>query len=471
MRNLRNLLLLLLFCPLFRAQAQVAIQAGTTLTVQPGTRLSLDGNAEIQYRGLLQNFGVFSFRGNFNNDGALGYASSSRFIANGSVLQTILSANSLSFPNFTVNNAAGVALASPLTIIDSLVLVNGLLYSNADNPIHFATTAANPVETKSSHIIGRSIMDTRSIGSNVMQTFLGASLSAGSDAGDVTIIRNTGNDEVVTIDGKPSIAANWMVNSTTSSLSGRNIGFSWLSSLDNNRYIPAMVLYAKETNYAKLSTQSMDVSASDPRMFVHNNINALNKSFTLLDTGFRMKFIQFTGSVKPAGAQLNWITGTEFNNKGFDLERSLDGNTFTKIDFVEGKNNALSNAYDYVDTGLAGARGKLVYYRLKQIDKDGKEQYSEILALALNGVFYFNVYPNPFNDHITIDVVKQDDDPLQVRIISVSGAQLFRKQYTIARSGRIELKGLNYLPAGTYFLNIGNQHFYETIKVIKLHNN
>jgi hypothetical protein len=68
-------------------------------------------------------------------------------------------------------------------------------------------------------------------------------------------------------------------------------------------------------------------------------------------------------------------------------------------------------------------------------------------------------------------VVKQDDDPVQLRIITANGAQLFRMQYSIKRSGLIELKGLNHLPAGTYFINIANKHFYESIKVIKLHNN
>jgi hypothetical protein len=232
-----------------------------------------------------------------------------------------------------------------------------------------------------------------------------------------------------------------------------------------------MWLYAKETSYTKLSNQSRDVSASDPRLFVHNNIIALNQSFTLFDTGFVMKFLDFSGIVTPPGVELKWLTGTEFNNKGFELERSFDGNNFTKVDFIDGKNGLVTNAYDYIDRGLAGQKGRIVYYRLKQISRDGKEQYSQILALALNGVYYFKAFPNPFNDHVTIEVVKQDDDPVQLRIITVNGAQLFRMQYSIKRSGLIELKGLNHLPAGTYFINIANKHFYESIKVIKLHNN
>src|SRR5687768_509953 len=137
MRNLRNWLLLLLLCPLLQGAAQVTIRAGSSLTVQPGTNLILGQETTIEYGGTLANAGSIYFKGNFVNDGALAYTPLSQFGANGSVLQTITSTNPLSFPHFTVNNPAGVQLLSPLTITDTLVLVNGILQSNAFNPIHF----------------------------------------------------------------------------------------------------------------------------------------------------------------------------------------------------------------------------------------------------------------------------------------------------------------------------------------------
>ncbi|HVG17377.1 MAG TPA: T9SS type A sorting domain-containing protein [Chitinophagaceae bacterium] len=469
MRNLRSWLLLLLLCPLLQGVAQVTIKAGSSLTVQPGTTLLLGQEATIDYGGTLINSGTLYFKGNFFNDGALIYAPNSQFGANGNVLQTIASTNPLSFPHFTINNPLGVQLLSPLTITDTLVLVNGILKSDAINPIHFADTAANPIETKSSHIVGRSIMDARTVGTNALQNFLGVSLTAGSDAGDITITRNTGTAAITTIDSQPSIAANWNIKSTITDITGRNLGLSWLSGFDNSRYTPAMRLYSRETVYTDISNGSMDVSHSDPRQFLHNNLGKLNRDFTLLDTGFKMKFILFTGDQVSGGVQLKWLTGTEFNNKGFDIERSVDGINFIKIGFTDGKNGSVSNTYDYLDAGLNGSAAHVAYYRLKQISNDGTEQFSETVQVVLSGIFYFNVYPNPFNDHITIDVVKKDDEPLQVRLISVSGVVMFRNTYPVKTSGRIELKGLNHLPPGTYFLNIANDKFYETIKLIKYH--
>jgi len=471
MRNLRNWLLLLLLFPLLYGEAQVTISAGTSLTIQPGTTLSLEQDATIQYGGALVNSGILYFKGNFFNDGALVYAANSQFGANGNTLQTMASTNPLSFPHFTLNNPAGLQLLSPLTITDTLIMVNGVLQSNAVNPIHFAATAANPTETKSSHIVGRSIMDARTVGANALQSFLGVSFSAGSDAGDMTITRNTGDAAITTIDSQPSIGANWNIKSTAANISGRNMGLSWLSNFDNFRYTPAMRLYSKETAYTNISSQSMDVSGSDPRQFIHTNLDQLNRDFTLLDTGFKMKFILFTGDHASGGVQLNWLTGTEFNNKGFDVERSVDGINFIKVGFTDGKNGAVSNTYNYLDAGLNGSAVNVAHYRLKQIGKDGTEQFSETIQVVMSGIYYFNVYPNPFKDHVTIDVVKKDEEPLQVRIISVSGVVMFRNTYPIKTSGRVALKGLNHLPAGTYFLNIANSKFYETIKLIKYHNN
>jgi hypothetical protein len=471
MRDLRKWLLLLLLPSYSLTHAQLTVLDGTSLTVQPDTRLALQQNLTIQTGATFENFGSFFFKGNLINNGFLGSDAGAKFIANGQSLQSIGGSGILFFPNLTLNNPAGLTLANAITITDSLVMSKGILYSNSLNPVHFSNAAKSPVETNNSYIIGRAIMDERTIGSNPLDQFLGAGLTAGSDLGSVTIIRNTGIDEAIKADGRSSIAANWTINATTPAVTGRTLRLSWLSTLDNNVFVPAVNLYASSNaGYIKQGATSTDVSGSDPRMFSYSNIDLLNRNYTLLDTGFRMKFISFTGSRKPAGVDLQWLTGTEYRNKGFDIERSIDGVTFTKVGFETGKNNLTSNSYNYVDATVQGLTNKLVYYRLKQVSEDGTEQYSETIVMMLNGLFHFNVYPNPFIDHVTLDIVKEDSDPVQLRLITVSGATVYRQTYNVTTTGKIELKGLNNLAAGVYYLNIANKHFYETIKLIKYHN-
>ena len=467
-RDLRNQILAILLLFGLTSKAQVTVQSGTVLTILPGAKLSLDQDMSVLNGGTLDNSGIFSFKGNFTNNGVANFSSGSQLLSNGTMLQRIGGTGVLSFSYLNVNNAAGLALDNGVTIVDSLVLVKGILYSSATAPVHFAPTAKNPIETNNNHIEGVAIMDDRNVGAAVMDAFLGVDMAPGSDAGVVNITRTTGNNAIITADGKKSIATNWTINSTTPT-SDRDLRFSWLSAFDNAAFLQAMVLYSNEGGYSKISNISADVSASDPRVFIQNNIGSSNHNFALFDTGYRLQIIDFTATRRRDGIQLNWITGPEFGNKGFVIERSFDGNSFEAIGFTDGKNGGVSNTYTFHDGEIKIFDNRIVYYRLKQVNNDETYQYSETIALSLNSLISFNVYPNPFGDQLKIDIVQQEAGTVNLRLVNVGGSVLFRKAYSLDRTGHIELKGLGNLPAGVYFINIANGKFYETIKLIKYH--
>jgi hypothetical protein len=74
-------------------------------------------------------------------------------------------------------------------------------------------------------------------------------------------------------------------------------------------------------------------------------------------------------------AELHWTTTTEALNNGFEIQKSADGKTFSKIGFVKGSGSINENHnYDFVDHDVAGR----VYYRLKQEDMDGTFTLSNI---------------------------------------------------------------------------------------------
>ncbi|MEO8471263.1 MAG: T9SS type A sorting domain-containing protein [Chryseolinea sp.] len=94
---------------------------------------------------------------------------------------------------------------------------------------------------------------------------------------------------------------------------------------------------------------------------------------------------------------LNWITYTELNNKKFKLQRSADGFDFTQIGEIPGAGNSSTKlTYKYIDEApLSG----LSYYRLVQVDFDGKETYSPVISVHRKGAsLTFQVYPNPASD-------------------------------------------------------------------------
>jgi len=90
---------------------------------------------------------------------------------------------------------------------------------------------------------------------------------------------------------------------------------------------------------------------------------------------------------------LNWSTQNEINNDYFEIERSSNGNSFSKI----GNANALTGNgelhYSFTDNiPLNGYN----YYRIKQVDKEGNYQYSSIQRISLGDIVKrWNLYPNP----------------------------------------------------------------------------
>ena len=81
-------------------------------------------------------------------------------------------------------------------------------------------------------------------------------------------------------------------------------------------------------------------------------------------------------------AQLEWVTASEINNDGFEVLRSVDGETFRYIGWVSGNGNQTTiHKYTYEDYSID--KDITYYYRLKQIDYDGQYEYFDIKPLRL----------------------------------------------------------------------------------------
>lgn len=115
----------------------------------------------------------------------------------------------------------------------------------------------------------------------------------------------------------------------------------------------------------------------------------------------------FNATLKDDGVHLNWITATETNNHGFEIERRAITNnqkgSWVRIGFVAGSGTTTNpQAYSFIDEiGLqSDVRNlKSLHFRLKQIDTDGSFEYSPTVEVALvpsgKDAILFDVYPNP----------------------------------------------------------------------------
>ncbi|MBN8673561.1 MAG: T9SS type A sorting domain-containing protein [Chitinophagales bacterium] len=165
----------------------------------------------------------------------------------------------------------------------------------------------------------------------------------------------------------------------------------------------------------------------------------------------------FTGYAMKETNQLKWVTSAELNSSHFELQRSENGMQFTRIAIINAAGNStIPQYYEYADRGLLPANS---YYRLKQIDLDGKTLYSRIILISREDAGYvIAVYPNPTTGKLNL-VAGKEMKNAGIRIVNAVG-QLVAERTSI--SGTSYSLDISYLVNGVYFMEV-----YENNKVIR----
>ena len=179
-------------------------------------------------------------------------------------------------------------------------------------------------------------------------------------------------------------------------------------------------------------------------------------TFTITASGAALpvSLTSFTGERQGTINNLNWSTSTEVNNSGFELMRSADGTNFSSLDFIASKaSNGNSNAtlnYAFADkkpfTGNA-------YYRLKQIDKDGKTTLSQIVlikGLKLNKLELTSVYPNPTINTLNVVVSSPKADKVTFVVSDVTGKVILNQVMQIVVGDNNLPISVSHIAKGTY---------------------
>lgn len=165
---------------------------------------------------------------------------------------------------------------------------------------------------------------------------------------------------------------------------------------------------------------------------------------------------------------LNWVTASEVNNKLFEVERSEDGLRFDKIGHVTGNGSTTKSfKYRFVDSQPLA---EITYYRLKQIDLNGKATYSKIISLKAcdsNSGTSLQFYPNPFRDNVNVLFAAPQAGETKIIVYDLQSRAVFEQDYN-ASLGINELTlSLQHLSDGMYIVKIAGQGFNITGKLLK----
>lgn len=173
-----------------------------------------------------------------------------------------------------------------------------------------------------------------------------------------------------------------------------------------------------------------------------------------------VNLLSFTGQANNGHALLQWKTATETNSSHFELEKSFDGEVFTKMVKIPAKGNA--GQYNYTDDFNSGKS----YYRLKMVDKDGSVKYSNIVVI--NAINYTNVTiaPNPVTGNQQL-VMSTATAPVNAmwQIVGTDG-RIYASQKVAAGSTQVTID-TKALVSGTYSLVYSQGNSRKVLRFVK----
>ncbi len=192
--------------------------------------------------------------------------------------------------------------------------------------------------------------------------------------------------------------------------------------------------------------------------------------FTVTDA-LPVELSSFYATIHKNDILLNWLTATEVNNYGFEVERNIfKSPNWEKIGFVQGHGNSNSQkSYSFTDKPNSGSEFK---YRLKQIDTDGKYEYSPEVEVSLNLSSDFSVkqnFPNPFNPTTKIEFSIPSDNNVEIKVFNVLGMEEATLLNENKQAGihSVEFNASN-LASGIYFYKVVSGNYSEIKKMILL---
>ncbi|MEO6760434.1 MAG: T9SS type A sorting domain-containing protein, partial [Saprospiraceae bacterium] len=160
---------------------------------------------------------------------------------------------------------------------------------------------------------------------------------------------------------------------------------------------------------------------------------------------------------------LQWTTATEQNNDHFEVERSSNGADWTMLTILPTKNGNARYPQNYQTTD-ANPQPARNYYRLRQVDTDGRASYSAVRIVEMGVESIASVAPNPIENGLLQLTLTGSPSPNQVRLTDSQGRLLRSWTFEMETSGTVPLD-LSDFPKGVMFLQVNAE---PVLRVVKL---
>ena len=213
---------------------------------------------------------------------------------------------------------------------------------------------------------------------------------------------------------------------------------------------------AKKTIFSSTShdawTKTYDLNFKENGVNVYEWMLQYSRNIVLPVSGLSLKAIQ-----KKDKVEITWITRSELNNKGFNVQHSFDGSNFTTLSFVNSKGN-LNNgsSYSFIDNLPLNGNN---FYRIVQVDENGKTVNSPVVNVVFKNSGAFTIYPNPVQNQLNIQSNANIENG-KITIRDMNGRNVYESN--LSGIGNIRVPVRNLAP-GLYSVTI-----YESNKSTQL---
>lgn len=169
-----------------------------------------------------------------------------------------------------------------------------------------------------------------------------------------------------------------------------------------------------------------------------------------------VQFLGFTGSLQNIQVTLNWSLITTKSISRFEIERSTDNSTYTKVGTVTDPVQLnLQQNFGFIDN-IAGVNSDILYYRLKVIGQAGEIKYSNVLVVRQSQAkTAVSIMPNPASNYATIRFYSEKEAEVALRIVDNIGKTVTLQKIKAAKGNNsVQLTGLNRYSNGVYSVQV-----------------
>ncbi len=492
-----------LFAVALPIMAQDLHNQGATIFISPGTILHANGNVVNHPGSLIQNAGSFTINGNLTNQASLKGSGTIELM--GSSPQ-VLDMGGDSVQNLIINNAANATLTTPAVVMFNLDFQAGKLVLGSNNiSLDEAATITNYTSSKyvvtngTGNLIQNGIGVTGRTGTidfpvgNSTTSYNPASINNTTGTKDnfsVKVYPTIYNSYSGGVGGGGALSSSeevdrtWVINEATGGGSNVALTLQWNAADEDGSFVRSNSAIAFYNGGWILNPNGGAASGSNPYTRSRSGLSTFsNTPFGLGSTGSPLPVVFFGFDIEKQNldAHITWGTATQYNASHFEVERSFDAIHFETIGTISALKNTNTNTnYSFDDKmvlqNMMNTNVPYVYYRIKEVDIDGKTQSTGIKSLQVQGNATASVtmesvklLPNPYNDNFAMLYNMTNNMRIDFRLLDMSGKLIYTQSANAVKGlNQFDFKGFGHLAQGIYMIEAqlqnGEKQLYKIVK-------